>query len=226
MIDTSCVLQTVVIDAHGHMLGRLTSIIAKQLLSGQQIVSLSTFALGCLSHLHAVIMIYLMPDSNGIKLWCLLYPHWWHSSFGIFKACWTLRRGYTASTPGEDALWMIRAMQVVVRCEEACISGGIVRQKAKYERFLRKRMNTQPTKGPIHYRAPSRIMWRTVRGYATLLHSDLPPPINVDGEDCNSVAYSSWQRLSLLSLVSKADSLLRHINNAFGIHQTMPLYLF
>ena len=32
-------LQTVVVDARGHMLGRLASIVAKQLLSGQHIVS-------------------------------------------------------------------------------------------------------------------------------------------------------------------------------------------
>lgn len=53
---------------------------------------------------------------------------------------------------------------VAVRCEEIDISGGLVRQKAKYERFLRKRMLTAPTKGPIHFRAPSRILWRTIRG--------------------------------------------------------------
>ncbi|KAH7437141.1 hypothetical protein KP509_05G058300 [Ceratopteris richardii] len=34
----------------------------------------------------------------------------------------------------------------------------------KYLRFLRKRMNTKPSKGPIHFRAPSRILWRTIRG--------------------------------------------------------------
>ncbi len=56
--------------------------------------------------------------------------------------------------------------QVVVRCEEITISGGLVRQKAKYERFLKKRMLTAPQKGPIHYRAPSRILWRTLRGCA------------------------------------------------------------
>ena len=55
---------------------------------------------------------------------------------------------------------------MVVRCEEINISGGLVRQKAKYERFLNKRMLTAPTKGPIHYRAPSRILWRTIRGCA------------------------------------------------------------
>lgn len=80
----------VVVDARHHMLGRLASIVAKELLNGQSVV--------------------------------------------------------------------------VVRCEEICISGGLVRQKMKYMRFLRKRMNTKPSHGPIHFRAPSKIFWRTVRG--------------------------------------------------------------
>ncbi|KAG9140212.1 hypothetical protein Leryth_014659, partial [Lithospermum erythrorhizon] len=53
---------------------------------------------------------------------------------------------------------------VVVRCEEICLSGGLVRQKMKYLRFLRLRMNTKPSHGPIHFRAPSKILWRTIRG--------------------------------------------------------------
>lgn len=81
----------VVVDARHHMLGRLASIIAKELLNGQKVV--------------------------------------------------------------------------VVRCEEICISGGLVRQKMKYLRFLRKRMNTKPSHGPIHFRAPAKILWRTIRGY-------------------------------------------------------------
>lgn len=80
----------VVVDARHHMLGRLSSILAKELLHGQRVV--------------------------------------------------------------------------VVRCEEICLSGGLVRQKMKYLRFLRKRMNTKPSHGPIHFRAPSRILWRTIRG--------------------------------------------------------------
>ena len=80
----------VVIDARHHMLGRLASIVAKELLNGQKVV--------------------------------------------------------------------------LVRCEEICASGGLVRQKMKYMRFLRKRMNTKPSHGPIHFRAPSKIFWRTVRG--------------------------------------------------------------
>ena len=37
-------LQTVVVDASNHMLGRLASITAKQLLNGQQIVRPATFS--------------------------------------------------------------------------------------------------------------------------------------------------------------------------------------
>ncbi|OMP04181.1 Ribosomal protein L13, eukaryotic/archaeal [Corchorus olitorius] len=78
----------VVVDARNHMLGRLDSILAKELLNGQKFV--------------------------------------------------------------------------VVRCEEICMSGGLVRQKMKYMRFLRKRMNTKPSHGPIHFRAPAKILWRTI----------------------------------------------------------------
>lgn len=58
---------------------------------------------------------------------------------------------------------------VVVRCEEICLSGGLVRQKMKYLRFLRKSMNTKPSHGPIHFRAPSKILWRTIRGSVALM---------------------------------------------------------
>ena len=34
----------------------------------------------------------------------------------------------------------------------------------KYAAFLRKRTNTNPKFGPIHYRPPAKILWRTVRG--------------------------------------------------------------
>ncbi|GAB2234502.1 hypothetical protein Droror1_Dr00003757 [Drosera rotundifolia] len=91
MVNGSALMShRVIIDARHHMLGRLASIVAKELLSGQRVV--------------------------------------------------------------------------VVRCEEIALSGGLVRQKMKYLRFLRKRMNTKPSHGPIHFRAPSKIFWRTVRG--------------------------------------------------------------
>jgi large subunit ribosomal protein L13Ae len=94
----------IVVDARHHMLGRLASILAKELLNGQRVA--------------------------------------------------------------------------VVRCEEICMSGGLVRQKMKYLRFLRKRMNTKPSHGPIHFRSPAKILWRTIRGYVSNLAlrrcSDLP----------------------------------------------------
>jgi ribosomal protein L13 len=49
-------------------------------------------------------------------------------------------------------------------CEEICLSGGLVRQKVKYLRFLRKRMNTMSSKGSIHFRVPARILWKTIQG--------------------------------------------------------------
>jgi len=80
----------VVVDGRGHLLGRMASVVAKQLLNGQKIV--------------------------------------------------------------------------VVRCEELSMSGSMYRNKEIFHLFLRKRMNTNPKRGPIHFRAPSRIFWRTVRG--------------------------------------------------------------
>jgi hypothetical protein len=59
---------------------------------------------------------------------------------------------------------------VCVRTEGITISGGLVRQKMKFQRFLRLRHASNPKKGPIHYRSPARIFWRTVRG------CEQPPP--------------------------------------------------
>jgi large subunit ribosomal protein L13Ae len=80
----------VVIDAKGHLLGRLASYIAKELLQGQRIV--------------------------------------------------------------------------VVRSEGINISGSLFRNKVKFSEFLRKRLLTNPRRTFVHYRAPSRIFWRSVRG--------------------------------------------------------------
>jgi len=80
----------VVIDCKNHLLGRLASIIAKELLSGQKVVC--------------------------------------------------------------------------VRCEEINISGSFYRNKLKFLDKLRKRTNTNPAHGPYHFRAPSRIFHRVIRG--------------------------------------------------------------
>jgi len=53
---------------------------------------------------------------------------------------------------------------VVVRCESINISGSLFRNKLKFYQFLRKRTATNPTRGPWHFKAPSRILWRVIRG--------------------------------------------------------------
>merc|ERR1711998_530204 len=44
------------------------------------------------------------------------------------------------------------------------ISGSLYRNKLKYAEFRRKRMNSNPKRGPYHFRAPAKILWRTIRG--------------------------------------------------------------
>ncbi|KAL7380176.1 hypothetical protein ABVT39_013184 [Epinephelus coioides] len=88
---------------------------------------------------------------------------------------------------------------VVVRCEGINISGNFYRNKLKYLAFLRKRMNTNPSRGPYHFRAPSRIFWRTVRGMlphktkrgqAALerlkVFDGIPPPYDKEAHGCSS----------------------------------------
>merc|ERR1712189_42520 len=53
---------------------------------------------------------------------------------------------------------------VIVRCEGINMSGNFYRNKLKYLKFLRLRCNVKPSRGPFHFRAPSKIFWRTVRG--------------------------------------------------------------
>jgi large subunit ribosomal protein L13Ae len=80
----------IVIDARGHLIGRLASVIAKELLNGQKIV--------------------------------------------------------------------------VVRCELLNQSGSLFRNKLKFREFLNKTRNTNPRRGHVHFRAPSRMFWKAIRG--------------------------------------------------------------
>lgn len=41
---------------------------------------------------------------------------------------------------------------------------SVMRNKNKFMAFLNKRCNTNPKLGPFHYRSPSMIVWRAVRG--------------------------------------------------------------
>lgn len=52
----------------------------------------------------------------------------------------------------------------VVRCESVLVSGSLYRNKLKYMEFMHKTMSSNPRRGVQHHRAPSRIIWRTIRG--------------------------------------------------------------
>mmetsp|Transcript_2262 Transcript_2262/g.3151 ORF Transcript_2262/g.3151 Transcript_2262/m.3151 type:complete len:202 (-) Transcript_2262:129-734(-) len=53
---------------------------------------------------------------------------------------------------------------VIVRCDQMCVSGSLVRNRVKYAQFRKKHMNTNPRKGPFHFKSPARMVWRTIRG--------------------------------------------------------------
>jgi len=53
---------------------------------------------------------------------------------------------------------------ILVRCEEMVISGSLVRNQTKYAQFRNKRMNTNPRRGPFHFKGPAKMVWRTIRG--------------------------------------------------------------
>ena len=40
----------------------------------------------------------------------------------------------------------------------------VVRNRVKYAQFRKKRMNTNPGRGPYHFKSPARMVWRTIRG--------------------------------------------------------------
>merc|ERR1712094_119825 len=56
------------------------------------------------------------------------------------------------------------AQGVCVRSEDINISGSLYRNKLKWAAFMKKGTNSSPKKGPLHYRSPSKILWRTIRG--------------------------------------------------------------
>ena len=81
----------VLIDAKGHLLGRLASVVAKELLAGQRVV--------------------------------------------------------------------------VVRVEKLLMSGSLFRRQTHYADLAHKRHVTNPRRsGPFHFKAPSRLFWRAIRG--------------------------------------------------------------
>merc|ERR1740115_559772 len=53
---------------------------------------------------------------------------------------------------------------VVVRCESLCFSGSLFRNNIKFHEFLHLANNTNPRRQFKHFRSPSRMFWRIIRG--------------------------------------------------------------
>ncbi|XP_058466402.1 large ribosomal subunit protein uL13 [Malaya genurostris] len=119
--------KSILIDGRGHLLGRLASVIAKQLLNGKSVV--------------------------------------------------------------------------VVRCEDLQLSGHFFRNKIKFLAYLRKRCNVNPARGPFHFRAPSRMLWKGVRGMVPhktkrghnalrrlKVYEGIPPPYDKQKRLCVPIA--------------------------------------
>lgn len=54
---------------------------------------------------------------------------------------------------------------VVVRVEQLTLSGSLFRRRCDYLEFKNKNSNTNPRHGgPHHYRSPSKMFWRVIRG--------------------------------------------------------------
>lgn len=58
-------------------------------------------------------------------------------------------------------------------CPRSHPAPAVVRNKVKYMQFKKKRHNTNPKRGPYHFRSPARIFWRTVSP-ATTVHCTYP----------------------------------------------------
>jgi len=41
---------------------------------------------------------------------------------------------------------------------------AVIRNKVKYAQFRQKHMNTNPGRGPFHFKTPAMMVWRTIRG--------------------------------------------------------------
>jgi large subunit ribosomal protein L13Ae len=53
---------------------------------------------------------------------------------------------------------------VVVRAERIILSGSLFRRRVQFHEFLNKRMLHNPRRALQHYRSPSRLFWKAVRG--------------------------------------------------------------
>ncbi|ELP86588.1 60S ribosomal protein L16, putative [Entamoeba invadens IP1] len=70
--------------------------------------------------------------------------------------------GRVASTVAKQLLLGRRI--VLVRCEQLEVCGTLRMRLVKWEMYRRKRVNTNPLRGPYHQRSPSKMVYKAIRG--------------------------------------------------------------
>lgn len=53
---------------------------------------------------------------------------------------------------------------VLVRCEDLQVCGTLKMRLAQWELYMRKRVNTNPRRGPFHQRSPRNVILKAIRG--------------------------------------------------------------
>ena len=53
---------------------------------------------------------------------------------------------------------------VCVRTEDINVSGSLFRNQLLFRKYLQHKGSSNPARGPFHYRAPSRMLWKAIRG--------------------------------------------------------------
>jgi len=53
---------------------------------------------------------------------------------------------------------------IIIRCDKIEKSGKHIRNKFKFISRSKKRTNTNPKHGPFHFKTPSQVFWKTIRG--------------------------------------------------------------
>ncbi|KXG45227.1 Ribosomal protein L13, eukaryotic/archaeal [Penicillium griseofulvum] len=125
----------VVIDGKGHLLGRLASTVAKQLLNGQKIVVVRCEALNISGEFFRAKRDKRPTTSANRDYW-----QFFGGNLGQIFGGNALQLGYQKA----DSKF---------------------RHTVKYHAYLRKMTRFNPTRGgPFHFRAPSRILYKAIRG--------------------------------------------------------------
>jgi len=72
------------------------------------------------------------------------------------------------TNPSPCCIWYIISTVFVCNFTDSLLvlysTSVVVRNRVKYAQFRKKRMNTNPSRGPFHFKAPAKMFWRTVRG--------------------------------------------------------------